>query len=262
MYFLTTVYTLILQTTGLPEPSMAIARDSSSISTFSSASSQTWSHTIAGSDRLLIVFGYAEANRTQTCTYNGSAMTQFALATYTVGDVRRGYGWYMIAPPVGTANIVITNSGAGYMGGVGISFTGADQTTQPDASNTNTNTSGSTTSISTTVTTVNNNAWITGMVEGTATSPSGTGAFNATALQSGGVVALYDTNGPITPAGATSVGGSWTGGNSALIVAGSIKPAAAGPTGVKTWDGITQSTGIKTYFGVAVASVKSVNGVT
>jgi len=36
----------------------------------------------------------------------------------------------------------------------------------------------------------------------------------------------------------------------------------AGPTTVKTWDGVTQSTGIKTYFGVPVANTKSVNGAT
>ena len=36
--------------------------------------------------------------------------------------------------------------------------------------------------------------------------------------------------------------------------------AISGPTTVKTFDGVTQSTGIKTYFGVAVASVKTVNG--
>ncbi len=37
---------------------------------------------------------------------------------------------------------------------------------------------------------------------------------------------------------------------------------ASGPANVKTKDGITQSTGIKTYMGVVVASVKSVEGVT
>lgn len=36
---------------------------------------------------------------------------------------------------------------------------------------------------------------------------------------------------------------------------------AAGPTGVKTWDDVTQSTGIKTYEDVALASTKSVIGV-
>jgi hypothetical protein len=40
----------------------------------------------------------------------------------------------------------------------------------------------------------------------------------------------------------------------------SMKQVPVGPTTVKTWDGVTQSTGIKTYLGVALASVKSVNG--
>jgi len=41
-----------------------------------------------------------------------------------------------------------------------------------------------------------------------------------------------------------------------------FKTFVAGPTTVKTWDGVTQSTGIKTYMGVALASVKSVDGLT
>lgn len=36
---------------------------------------------------------------------------------------------------------------------------------------------------------------------------------------------------------------------------------ASGPAGVKTWDAITQSTGISTYFGTALASTKTVIGV-
>lgn len=38
--------------------------------------------------------------------------------------------------------------------------------------------------------------------------------------------------------------------------------SVVGPAGVKTWNGVTQSTGIKTYLGVALASTKSVIGVT
>lgn len=37
---------------------------------------------------------------------------------------------------------------------------------------------------------------------------------------------------------------------------------AVGPANVKTWDGITQSSGIKTYGALALASVKTFNGVT
>ncbi len=43
--------------------------------------------------------------------------------------------------------------------------------------------------------------------------------------------------------------------------AGLTYPFVAGPTNVKTFDGVTQSTGVKTYLGVAVASVKSVDGI-
>lgn len=41
-----------------------------------------------------------------------------------------------------------------------------------------------------------------------------------------------------------------------------VDHSGAGPTGVKTWNGVTQSTSVKTYLGVALASVKSVIGVT
>lgn len=51
-------------------------------------------------------------------------------------------------------------------------------------------------------------------------------------------------------------------GTSSLGIQVSVPPPAVGPTGVKTFDGVTQSTGVKTYEGVALASVKSVLGVT
>lgn len=44
--------------------------------------------------------------------------------------------------------------------------------------------------------------------------------------------------------------------------AGLAYPLVLGPVNVKTWNGVTQSTGVKTYNGIATASVKSVNGIT
>lgn len=41
-----------------------------------------------------------------------------------------------------------------------------------------------------------------------------------------------------------------------------IQPPAVGPVNVKTWDAVTQSTGIKTYKEITTGNVKSVNGVT
>ncbi len=55
----------------------------------------------------------------------------------------------------------------------------------------------------------------------------------------------------------------YRGGGTADIFVDSIAPPAvpSGPANVKTWDGVTQSTGIKTYLGTALASVKSVDGI-
>lgn len=53
-----------------------------------------------------------------------------------------------------------------------------------------------------------------------------------------------------------------TGANSYWDYISPTSPFVAGPASVKTFDGVTQSSGIKTYFGVATASVKSVNGIT
>ncbi len=65
-------------------------------------------------------------------------------------------------------------------------------------------------------------------------------------------------------AAATNPSWSWnTGTHDANLSIASFKGIpASGPTNVKTKDGVTQSTGIKTYMGLALASVKSVEGVT
>ncbi len=67
-----------------------------------------------------------------------------------------------------------------------------------------------------------------------------------------------DSNGMLGAGTITNVWSGGTGSNGFVVF---VQNAAAGPANVKTWDGVTQSTGIKTYFGVALASVKSVNGV-
>lgn len=51
-------------------------------------------------------------------------------------------------------------------------------------------------------------------------------------------------------------------GSPVFAVDGPSVCTVVGPAGVKTWNGVTQSTSVKTYLGVALASVKSVIGVT
>lgn len=71
---------------------------------------------------------------------------------------------------------------------------------------------------------------------------------------------IVDTNSAQTPAGSKTlnIGGLV----SFALNIGSFAPVASptGPTTIKTWDGVTQSTGIKTYFGVDLANVKTING--
>ena len=68
-------------------------------------------------------------------TYNGVALTQ-AVAHNDAGPTRRAEMWYLVAPPVGAFNVVVTVSAqaganqAGVVAGA-IVFTGADQTTAP-----------------------------------------------------------------------------------------------------------------------------------
>lgn len=78
-------------------------------------------------------------------------------------------------------------------------------------------------------------------------------------VTAGDVIALADNTGLSTGSQSMTYNESPAEGFAAGMV--SFAPAvAAGPTTVKTWDGITQSTGIKTYFGVDLANVKTVDG--
>lgn len=98
------------------------------------------SHTVLGTDRLLLV-GISIWNNNyefaSSVTYGGTALTK-------VGDHQRDNDsrveiWSLVAPPTGTANVVVTfnqqvNSGAGF--GV-ISLTGVDQLTPYGSMSTN-----------------------------------------------------------------------------------------------------------------------------
>lgn len=109
---------------------MAIAKDATSVGAAVSASSVTVSHTVSGSNRLLIVFANGEIfGETFTgVTYNGVAMTEIRQAA--VATFWRHSAWYLIAPATGTANIVATLSGTVDRPALqAISLTGVDQTT-------------------------------------------------------------------------------------------------------------------------------------
>lgn len=217
---------------------MAISYDTSNKST-GTGSTLTFSHTITGSDTILFV-GVSSENNNQTnssdlvtgVTYNGNAMTLIAKTGRTAYS--NVYLFYIIAP-AGTANVVISRSapvaGTITLCGFSSSYTGAQQTGQPDSSNIGTDGNAS---LSVSTTTIANNSWIVAVAinfvnDGTA----GTILSSQTLRQFTVNKGLADTNGPKSPAGSYSMDFSWSGassGASAMVVA-SFSPVPSPSSG-------------------------------
>lgn len=94
----------------------------------------TWSHTIPDSANRLLVVSIA-THRTggvlanvNSITYAGNAMTGINAATGNAQDLsKRTEIWVLVAPPVGTANIVVTMSATANVVGASYSFASVDQ---------------------------------------------------------------------------------------------------------------------------------------
>lgn len=124
----------------------------------------SFSHTIAsGSNRILIVtVATYSANMGITVngvTYSGVSLTKLRSDRSSLGssgvtsDI-----WYLINPPVGTANVVVTHSTIVQTVIGAHSYTGVDQTTPFEASNGNTGTTVADTTTSNTILTAN--SWL------------------------------------------------------------------------------------------------------
>ena len=117
---------------------MAITVDSitSSGAWNNAESTVTWSHTCSGSDRVLVVFVDSYANKTTGVTYAGVSMTFVAKQWYSVNQ-RYISCYVLVNPASGTNNIVWSLSGNDYCNSAAISYTGAKQTGQPQAYDSN-----------------------------------------------------------------------------------------------------------------------------
>lgn len=173
---------------------MAIALDTSTNLGSTGGTTLTASHTCSGSNRILFVH-VRTAGTTDTLTsitYAGSAMT---LVNKKFGINNLGtYLYYIIAPSTGANNVVINTSVAA-ISAIAVSYTGAKQSAQPDANNTNEN--ASTTGLNTNITVVASNCWaIMGVDSGSGNDAAGT---NATLRQAGPNtgVTVFDSNGTI-----------------------------------------------------------------
>ena len=188
---------------------MAIAFDSQvTTASTSGITSKTFSHTTSGSNRILFVIASHPAAQTVTgVTYAGAAMTLVNTRTQTAGNNTVEL-WYLIAPTIGANNVIITASGSTTIGYGSISFTGASQTSQPNASAVGGNVTTAVTSYAQPVTTtVDSCVSIMGMIAAsgaTLTAGSNTTIGSQPEITFGGTSFVYSTTAK-TPIGADTL---------------------------------------------------------
>lgn len=203
---------------------MAITFDAGSGATNNGGSSVTASHVVSsGSNRILwgTSFSNGAGDVVTGMTYGGVAMTlarkENALTTNWL------YIYYLVAPTVGTANLVVSASTTVTEFNVmGASFFGALQTGLPDATST---TSGGSSPISGSITTVADRSVVVMIARNT--SGPNTASTNSTEANAQSGASLFYSTAMKTPAGSTSMNATYTGGGSWGTVMASFAPASS-----------------------------------
>lgn len=213
------------------------------------------SHTCTGTNLVLTAWetGDTPVDTVTSITYNSVSMSITDRLRYP--SDRWIYSAILVNPATGANNIA--SNGNVFGGKAGMSYTGCKQSGQPD-SHSATNGSASTTATGTT-TVVATGCWLTGYQYGDFLSVISGTTQRGTSAGSG--IPILDSNGTVGT-GAQSLSVNQNSSIAYVFLIQSISPLISGPTNVKTWDGITQSTGIKTYNSVLTASVKTVDGIT
>lgn len=211
---------------------MAVTYDAVSQGTIGGAASQTISHTVgSGSNRLLYVFSIC-LNSTDflaggSVTYNGTSLGS-AIGSATVSGNSYMYVWRMVAPPSGTANVVVTPSASAFLHTFCISVADADQST-PEGTITSTAT-GFPTSPNTTAVTTASGGMAIGMVSRKSTGVTFTAQGADTQIgttQSAGV----STSAASYEADSTGLGWAFDGSSSLIHLVVPVNPAAGGGGG-------------------------------
>ena len=241
-----------------------------------SASPLTYSHTVAAGAVLYVgVMSGFDSSQTDitSVTFNGDALSQVGSYEAITDSGLRLSMWKIDNPDSGTHDVVITYTDAVPMlTGSSISLLGADTSGSSGATD-GTAVNGSTQiDLGQAITTTEPNSVNVSLSVNNqgAQTQSATGTnqtlqqqINNTLVGRYGNARTGISTQTTTTAGSYTSSFSTTGGgkNLGIIVVEVKEAVAAGPANVKTWDGVTQATGIKTYFGVGLANVKTVNGV-
>jgi hypothetical protein len=142
-----------------------IAHDANSHSSETAAATVSWTHTTGSLTNGILILGadFAGLNTATSAsgTYAGQPLTQIGFFTGYNG-YRKIWLGYIINPASGSNTASVTfagSSGTVATFGIGVTFSGVNQTTPIDSSLV-TNTSSSSASVSLNITTINANAWI------------------------------------------------------------------------------------------------------
>lgn len=238
---------------------MAIAFDTSTqSSTVSTGTTITLSHTCTGTNGILFVgVSGIIGDVLSGVTYGGVAMTQ--TAKLQVPADRYVYLYHLVNPATGANDIVATNTITLNNAFIfGASYTGAKQTGQPDA--TNTNSAVAATTLATSVTTVADNCWVVGMFgSSNVVFSAGTGVTERQNKTAGLASLIGDSNAAKTPAGSYSMTVNCTGSANMAALLASFAPAvAAGPTNLKSLNTNVKSN-IKSLDTNVLANIKSID---
>jgi hypothetical protein len=184
----------------------------------------------SGSNRLLAVGligdSFGGSDDITSVTYNGVSMT--LAAKHTTGGERNTYLYYLLNPASGSNTVAITSTNTHYLLAGAADYDGVRQSGQPDAT-AESNDSGVNDSYASSITTVANNSWAICLNESFGNSAVAAGA-GATLRTQGAAFkdwGLFDSGGPITPAGSYSMTTIMTGaGHAQIHVIASFSPAA------------------------------------
>lgn len=192
-----------------------------------STASLTFSYTVgSGANRLLsvCVTGDTTVDDVTGATYNGVSMSLIAKIQATAGT-RWSYSFYLLAPASGAHNVVISAGSSHFLLAGAADYSGVNASGQPDATATNSiNIPAS--SMSTSVTTVANNDWAILCENGFSSGPPTAGAGSTVRAVDAafGTWGIFDSNGPITPAGSYSMTTGYGSVSDITHVIGAFKP--------------------------------------
>ncbi len=199
----------------------SIAFDAASAVTTASGTSHNLSHTTTGTNRLLVV-GIFVANSGDiltSVTYNGVSLTIPAAAkriNYPANECE--YLIYLINPATGTNTLTVNFSVAAVCRIHAVSYTGCNQTTQFEQITTNT--AATSTSITGSLTTLRDFSWVVMMARnnGANYSAGALTTLRGTAETSN----VFDSGGPVTPAGARTLTATSVAADQACVTASII----------------------------------------